>query len=61
MVFPPLLRGFVPSCAILFETPGIRLARAVVEYEVEHWGVENQRITSCGFSGRDFLVLALFS
>ena len=36
MVFPPFLRGFVPSCAILFETPGIRLARAVVEYEVEH-------------------------
>jgi len=25
------------------------------------WGVENQRITSCGFSGRDLLVLALFS
>ena len=31
MVFPPLFRGFVPSCAILFETPGIR--RRIVGHE----------------------------
>jgi hypothetical protein len=43
------------------EFGGTELARLFGLFEVVYWGVENQRITSCGFSGRDFLILSLFS